>query len=101
MTTVHKSQSLVACAFGTILDHDPGRKRSQTVEKPLRHAVGTSPYNQPDNPVDSQGFLIKPHQAVDVIGMSIRVGLKVGQIFHFRIFAGKESLTLGQLCGNT
>ena len=89
-------------AFGSIFHHHESllSHLSQAVEKPLRHAVGPSAYNQAVHLVCPQCLIIERKEA---FGGSVRigVGLKVGKIAHGRILSREKLLPGLNLCGHT
>ena len=98
MPPVNTSQGFITSAFDPIFYHE---KRMfvqffQITQQTFRHTIGTRTNHQPDYPIHRQCFLILTLQAFQ-LRICIGVGLKIGQIFHFRIFMGKKAFPFFQL----
>ena len=101
MPTVDTFQSNIPGGFNTIFY----QKESvliqffQISQQGIRHAVRTCADDQSHHPVHTQSLFIFPFQSFK-LGIGIGISLKISQIFHIRIFMGKELLSFLKLPGD-
>ena len=72
---------------------------SKIIEQGLWHTIRTSANHDANNVFHRKGFLVLSFQVIERC-ISIRIGLKISQIFHRGVFASKESLSFYELLGD-
>ena len=98
MTPVDAPKRLIIDGLDAIL-HQQERAATellQIVKQIGGHAVGTRANDQPHHAGHTERLLVLGPERIERI-VSIRVGLKIGQILHLRILSSEELLALLQL----
>ena len=98
MSPVDSSQCLIIRTFNAIFYpyESPFIQFFQIVQQIIGHTVRSCSYDQPHHISHSQCLFILAFQLLQFT-VSISISLKISQIFHFRIFPGKEPLSFLQL----
>ena len=95
----HTASTVAACVWQRLMRHHrhtPGVDLGQSAEHTIGHTVGTRAHHQPHHSGHTHSLLHLPQKKRGT-GMSGRMALKIGQIAHRRILAGKKRLTRLQL----
>ena len=98
MAAVDADERTVQCAFQAVFDHDEFffGQSGEIIQQSLRHTVRAGSDNQSPDIRIGEGFLVFGDQRIQFI-ICVCIGLEIGQVFHIRIFAGKEADTFFQL----
>ena len=98
VTAIDAHERAVERTFQSIFNQDKffSGKADQIVEQCVGHTVGTRPDNEPDHTGAGKCLFVSVYQRREFV-IGVCVGLKIGNVLHVRIFAGKESDTFLQL----
>lgn len=98
MATIETQQSCIIHRLDAIFDEEEGVaiQFGKVAEKIGRHAVGTRTNDKPYHVRHRKGFFVLRFQMRERI-IGIRVGLKVGEVFHVGVLASEETLAFFQL----
>ena len=99
--TIDAQKRGIIDGFNAVFDNEEGAtiQLLQIVEQGIRHTVGTGADDDADDIRNGKRLLVFGFKTIESV-VGVGVGLKVSQILHVGVFAGKELLAFLELLGD-